>query len=114
MSQIYLDFNASTPVAPEVGRAMTAALDAGYGNPSSAHWAGSPARQLLEHSRAQVATLLGCLQSVRIRREMLRCEVSTSTHHLRTLPARTVGLTVVAEPVWPSPQPTRCRATRDV
>ena len=34
---IYLDFNASTPVAPEVAAAMRPLLEAHYGNPSSAH-----------------------------------------------------------------------------
>jgi cysteine desulfurase len=60
MNPIYLDYNASTPVAPEVAAAMRAALKEGYGNPSSSHWAGAPAKALLEASRAQVAALLGC------------------------------------------------------
>ncbi|MCL5746379.1 MAG: cysteine desulfurase [Acidobacteria bacterium] len=58
--RIYLDFNASTPVAPEVAAAMQAVLDAPFGNPSSDHWAGSPAREAVENARAQVAGLLGC------------------------------------------------------
>ena len=60
MRRIYLDYNASTPLDPRVAQAMHAALEDGYGNPSSGHWAGRPARQILEHSRAQVAALLGC------------------------------------------------------
>src|SRR5262245_49846252 len=60
MKRIYLDYNASTPVDPSVAQAMRAALDECYGNPSSTHWAGQPARQLLERSRARVAALLGC------------------------------------------------------
>jgi cysteine desulfurase len=60
MGRIYLDYNASTPLHPHVAQAMRAALEDSYGNPSSAHWAGHPARQILEHSRAQVAALLGC------------------------------------------------------
>jgi cysteine desulfurase len=39
---------------------MRAALEECYGNPSSAHWAGVPAKRLLEQSRTQVAALLGC------------------------------------------------------
>ena len=58
--RIYLDFNASTPVAPEVAAAMRAVLDAPFGNPSSDHWAGRPAREAVENARAQVARLLGC------------------------------------------------------
>jgi cysteine desulfurase len=57
---IYLDHNASTPLAPEVITAMQAALSDGFGNPSSPHWAGVPARALVEGARADVATLLGC------------------------------------------------------
>lgn len=57
---IYLDFNASTPVAPEVADAMRAALDQPFGNPSSDHWAGRPAREAVEKARGQVAHLLGC------------------------------------------------------
>lgn len=57
---IYLDHNASTPLAPAVITAMQAALSDGFGNPSSPHWAGVPARALVEGARADVATLLGC------------------------------------------------------
>jgi len=57
---IYLDHNASTPVAPEVYRAMEPLLREGYGNPSSTHWAGTSAREAVEGARAQVARLLGC------------------------------------------------------
>ena len=58
--RIYLDFNASTPVAPEVIDAMRIVLEEPYGNPSSGHWAGSPAREALDKARLQVAALLGC------------------------------------------------------
>ncbi len=57
--RIYLDFNASTPVAPEVVSAMARVLDAPFGNPSSDHWAGKPARDAVEKARGQVAALLG-------------------------------------------------------
>ncbi|MGB2901793.1 MAG: cysteine desulfurase family protein [Candidatus Acidiferrum sp.] len=58
--RIYLDFNASTPTAPEVGDAMRIVLEEPYGNPSSGHWAGSPAREAVDRARMQVAGLLGC------------------------------------------------------
>jgi len=58
--EIYLDYNASTPVDPRVATAMRPLLEAAFGNPSSPHWAGSPARAALEHARGQVADLLGC------------------------------------------------------
>jgi cysteine desulfurase len=58
--QIYLDFNASTPMAPEVIAAMAPFQQAAYGNPSSLHWASVPARQAVEAARSQVAKLLHC------------------------------------------------------
>ncbi len=58
--RIYLDYNASTPIAPEVATAMRPFLSDHFGNPSSGHWAGQPAREAVETARGQVATLLGC------------------------------------------------------
>ncbi len=60
MDRIYLDYNASTPLAPEVADVMRPYLESDYGNPSSLHWAGAPARAAVERARAQVAGLLGC------------------------------------------------------
>ena len=60
MKHIYLDYNASTPIAPEVADAMRPFLNQHYGNPSSQHWAGAPAKQAVEKARGQVAALLGC------------------------------------------------------
>jgi cysteine desulfurase len=57
---IYLDCNASTPIAPEVAEVMREAMSSAYGNPSSGHWAGLPAREMVEDARRQVADLLGC------------------------------------------------------
>ena len=57
---IYLDYNASTPIAASVQAAMLPFLAAHYGNPSSGHWAGAPAAQAVAHARDQVAALLGC------------------------------------------------------
>ncbi|NNF83883.1 MAG: aminotransferase class V-fold PLP-dependent enzyme, partial [Deltaproteobacteria bacterium] len=57
---IYLDFNASTPIGPEAALAMRPFLTDHYGNPSSLHWAGVPAKKAVEEARAQVAGILGC------------------------------------------------------
>ena len=59
-NQIYLDFNASTPVDPRVASVMSEAIDSAFGNPSSTHWAGAPAHAMVETARQQVADLLGC------------------------------------------------------
>ena len=60
MDRIYFDYNASTPIAPEVVAAMRPFLLGVYGNPSSSHWAGALAATALVSARGQVAALLGC------------------------------------------------------
>ncbi len=60
MDRIYLDYNASSPIAPEVAAAMKPFLTDYYGNPSTSHWAGKPAKEAFERARQQVAALLGC------------------------------------------------------
>ena len=60
MRRIYLDYNASTPIDPAVVAAMRPFLEDAYGNPSSGHWAGQPAREAVESARTPVAQLLGC------------------------------------------------------
>jgi len=57
---IYLDYNATTPVAPEVIEAMVPALEHAWGNPSSGHAQGRRAAQAVDRGRQQVASLLGC------------------------------------------------------
>ena len=63
MGRIYLDYNASTPIAPEVQSVMRDLLQDAFGNPSSPHWAGVPARDIVDTARGQVAGLLGCEDS---------------------------------------------------
>jgi cysteine desulfurase len=58
MSPVYLDYNASGLVRPEVQDAMAKAL-ADNGNPSAVHAAGRRARARIETARAQVAELVG-------------------------------------------------------
>lgn len=60
MDKIYLDYNASTPIDPEVAEAMKSYLSDSYGNPSSNHWAGAPVKAAIEQARKQVADLLNC------------------------------------------------------
>jgi cysteine desulfurase len=57
---IYLDYNATTPVHPEVVEAMLPYLRGDFGNPSSAHAYGPPARRAVESARELVACLLAC------------------------------------------------------
>jgi len=59
MSHIYLDYNASTPVNEKVAEVMRTFLEKPFGTPSSKHWAGASAKDILENARQQVAELLG-------------------------------------------------------
>ena len=63
MDKIYLDHNATTPIAPEVLERVTSVLQNQIGNPSSVHSAGRSARVLIDEAREQVASLIGALPS---------------------------------------------------
>ncbi len=56
---IYLDFNATTPVAPEVAGALHVYLTEEFGNPSSDYALGRRAREAVAQARGEVAALLG-------------------------------------------------------
>lgn len=56
---IYLDYNATTPVAPEVAAAIRPWLEHDFGNPSSAHVFGQKAAHAVARARGEVATLIG-------------------------------------------------------
>jgi len=55
---IYLDYNATTPVLPEVLEAMMPYLTSEWGNPSSTYKFGSKLKAVIETARAQVAELI--------------------------------------------------------
>jgi len=57
---IYLDYNGTTPHAPEVIEAMRPFLETEFGNPSSTHGYGIRPKQALEEARLRVAGILGC------------------------------------------------------
>ncbi|OIJ13832.1 cysteine desulfurase NifS [Anaerobacillus arseniciselenatis] len=60
MKKVYLDYNASTPIASEVREAMLPFFESHYGNPSAMHFEGIQAKQAVENARKQVASLLQC------------------------------------------------------
>jgi cysteine desulfurase len=60
METIYLDYNATTPIAREVADAMVPYLYERFGNPSSSHPYGITAKRAIEAARAEVASLIGC------------------------------------------------------
>ncbi|MCH7495115.1 MAG: cysteine desulfurase [Candidatus Marinimicrobia bacterium] len=59
--RIYLDHSATTPVDPEVIKAMNSAMENSWGNPSSIHSDGRNARFLIEEARERVADLMNAL-----------------------------------------------------
>jgi cysteine desulfurase len=59
MRSIYLDYNATTPIAPAVREAMLPFLAEHYGNPSSSHALGRACHEAVDDARARLAHLLG-------------------------------------------------------
>jgi cysteine desulfurase len=55
--KVYLDYNATTPIHPEVKKALIKAMEF-YGNPSSLHEPGRKVRALIEESREKVAVFI--------------------------------------------------------
>lgn len=60
IGRIYLDHAATTPVAPEVKKAMEPWLADGFGNPSSLHAEGRKAKAALDQARERVSKALEC------------------------------------------------------
>src|SRR2546422_11718497 len=58
MRRVYLDHNATTPLAPEVFEAMKPYWLEDYGNASSIHWHGQRAKAAVEAARVEVARLI--------------------------------------------------------
>lgn len=79
---IYLDNNATTPVAPECLDAMLACLRENHGNPSSKHRAGERAKQSVNEARAQVANLVKATPA-----EIVFTSGGTESNHLAILGA---------------------------
>src|ERR1035437_1285542 len=55
---IYLDYNATTPIAPQVVEAMLPYLQQHFGNPSTTYEYGLRTKEAVEHAREKVASLL--------------------------------------------------------
>ncbi|XP_055863583.1 selenocysteine lyase-like [Biomphalaria glabrata] len=56
---VYLDYNATTPLAPEVIDVITESLREAWGNPSSSHELGCKAKEVISLARTQVANMIG-------------------------------------------------------
>jgi len=59
MTRVYLDYNATTPVEPEVLDAMLPYFSGEFGNAASIHTPGQRARAAVEAAREQIAGLIG-------------------------------------------------------
>lgn len=79
---IYLDHNATTPVAAEVVSVMIATLGECYGNPSSMHSIGQAAKSVLAKARREVAQLVGAGPA-----EIVFTSGATESNHLAVLGA---------------------------
>ncbi|MEY6431848.1 aminotransferase class V-fold PLP-dependent enzyme [Thioalkalicoccus limnaeus] len=77
---IYLDYNATTPVAPEVLEAVLPYLREHFGNPSSSHAYGREAQHAVTRARGQVAALIGAAP-----REMVFTGCATEGNNLAIL-----------------------------
>jgi cysteine desulfurase NifS len=60
MQPIYLDYNATTPIDPQVAGAMLPFIQQHFGNPSSGHAFGAATKEAVERARHQVAAALHC------------------------------------------------------
>src|SRR5947199_10508886 len=63
MRTVYFDYNATTPLDPQVRDAMMPYLGAVFGNPSSVHHVGRQARAILDDARDRAAKVLGARPS---------------------------------------------------
>jgi cysteine desulfurase len=79
---IYLDHNATTPVAAEVITEMCDVLERIWANPSSTHGPGQAARRVLADARARVAQALGCHPA-----ELVFTSGATEANHIALLGA---------------------------
>jgi cysteine desulfurase len=63
MRTVYFDYNATTPLDPDVRDSMLPYLGEVFGNPSSVHSVGRQARALLDEARDRSANVLRCKPS---------------------------------------------------
>ncbi|CAB1323760.1 unnamed protein product [Coregonus sp. 'balchen'] len=57
--RIYMDYNATTPLEPQVIQAVTEALHEAWGNPSSTYTPGVKAKKIITQARENVARMVG-------------------------------------------------------
>ncbi|XP_077205389.1 selenocysteine lyase isoform X2 [Paroedura picta] len=57
--KIYMDYNATTPLAPEVIQSVSEAMREAWGNPSSFYAAGQRAKEIINEARQSLARMVG-------------------------------------------------------
>ncbi|XP_060096845.1 selenocysteine lyase isoform X1 [Heteronotia binoei] len=57
--RIYMDYNATTPLAPEVIQTVSEAMQEAWGNPSSSYTAGQRAKEIISEARQSLARMVG-------------------------------------------------------
>jgi cysteine desulfurase len=62
LTRAYFDYNATTPILPEVKKAISVAMDY-FGNPSSLHRLGQKARECIDETRELIASKINCKSS---------------------------------------------------
>ena len=95
-SCVYLDYNATTPVFPEVGEAMLPFLTSCFGNPSSPHVFSKPCREAVASARTLVGALVNApnpsntILFTSCGSESDNWAIDIAVHHFHTQPNRTL------------------------
>lgn len=97
--RIYLDWNATAPLLPEVREAMTRALGQTFGNASSVHREGQSARSVVERARRAVAAAVHAPpQSVVITGGATEANNQVLRHHARVTENAFIACSAVEHP----------------
>lgn len=110
MQPIYLDFNSTAPLLPQVATVMANADAAGYANPASQHAAGRRARSVLEDAREEIARLLGANLTDRAADRLIFTSGGTEANNFALLGLVTPSFSRDQQPSTVAPMATERRA----
>jgi len=85
MNRIYLDYNATSPLLPEVTEAMVECYRRYPGNPASQHRSGREAHRVLEDAREEIADMLGARLTGRQADRLVFTSGGTESNNLAVL-----------------------------
>ncbi|HMA92802.1 MAG TPA: cysteine desulfurase family protein [Polyangiaceae bacterium] len=92
-AHVYLDWNATTPIHPDVIEEMTECARKCWGNPSSVHWYGRLARERIEQARAELGQYFGAHP-----RDVLFVSGGTEANNLALLDAPALVTSLLEHP----------------